>query len=141
MQNSVIATAALLLSSATPSQTPTDIVQRQDDRWVAALHRGDVASLAAMYEQGAWLVLPGAPPVKGRASIAATLRTFAQMVSNMTLQPTTVVPLGPNAMVENGIARIQIRNEGQVQTSNYQVVWRRTRAGGWKILRDTVSPQ
>jgi len=58
----MIATAALLLSSAMPAQTPQDFVQRQDDRWAAALHRGDVRSLAAMYEEGAWLVLSGGPP-------------------------------------------------------------------------------
>jgi len=69
------------------------------------------------------------------------MRAFARTVANMRLQSISVVPPGPNAMVENGNASIRLRNERQVRTSNYQVVWRRTRAGGWKILRDTVSPQ
>lgn len=141
MKQIALATAALLLSSPALAQNPTDFVQRQEDRWVAALSRGDVPALAAIYDKDAWLVLAGQAPVKGRAAISDTLRGLAHGVTNMTLKSTAVVQLGPDVMVENGVATLQLGASGKVETSNYMVVWRRTRAGGWKILRDVVSPR
>lgn len=141
MKYFAIAAATLLVSSPILAQTRNAVVQHQEDRWVAALQRGDVPSLTAMYEKGAWLVLPGAPPAKGRAAIGEVLRVLARGVTSMKLQSTSVVPLGPNIMVENGTARLQLVSDQQIQESNYQVVWRRTRVGGWKIVRDVVSPR
>lgn len=141
MKYIAIAATALSMSNPAVAQTSNDEVQQREDRWVAALSRGDVPSLAAMYEDDAWLVLPGAPPAKGRPAIADTLRTLAHGMKAMKLQSSSVVPLGPNTIVEDGVATLRIGSDQTVQTSNYQVVWRRTRAGGWKILRDMVSPR
>jgi len=97
--------------------------------------------LAAEYEADAWLVLPGAAPVKGRAAIADALRVLARSVTNVKLTSTSVLRLGPDVMVENGVATLQPGTSQKVETSNYQVVWHRTRKDGWKILRDVVSPR
>jgi uncharacterized protein (TIGR02246 family) len=141
LKHIVVVTAALFLSSAAFAQDQISFVQQREDQWVAALSRGDVPALAAIYEKDAWLVLPGQAPVKGRAAIAETLRGLAHGGMDMKLQATSVVRLDADFMVENGVATLRSSGIQKAETSNYEVLWHRTRMGGWKILRDVVSPR
>lgn len=141
LKHIVISVAALLLSGAASVQAPTISVQHREDAWASAFNRRDVPALAAAYAADAWLVLPGAPPVKGRAAISDALRKLRSSVVGIELRATSVVSLGPNVAVENGVANVQPGIGKQTQASNYIVIWHRTRGGEWQILRDVVSPR
>ncbi len=135
--------ASLVLISATPAlaQSPGADIQAQEDRWARAFNEGDLAGVAAMYAPGAWLVLPGGPPAKGTQAITATLGEMAKHTKNVSMHMSAVQPLGSGVVVENGTASFDT-DEGapNPKHSNYQVIWKRDRAGHWQIVRDIGSP-
>jgi uncharacterized protein (TIGR02246 family) len=117
-------------------------VQAREAHWAQALSAGDLDALAALYEPGAWLVVPGAPPFRGRSAIRSALEDMAAHTASIELATTTVEPAGQDYLIENGVARIAARGATDTAPvrSSYQVLWHRDGDGQWRIVRDVVSP-
>ena len=122
---------------------PTALIQAKGTAWTKALAAHDIDTLAGMYEDQAWLVVPGAPPFQGRAAIHGALVALDKSTSSMQLNASSVVMLGRDYLLENGMA--ETRPAGAATNvamhANYQVLWHRNPQGDWKIVRDIVSPR
>jgi uncharacterized protein (TIGR02246 family) len=134
----VLGWAAIIApAQAQQSRSP---VQDAGKRWEAALNRHDVPALLGMYDADAWLMLPGAPAARGRDQIRGTLQGFAQHVSHIRLQTTSVRPLGRDTCIESGTGYVQLEgSSGAPQVSTYRILWHRDGRGAWKIVHDLVS--
>ena len=124
----LIATPALAQSKAE--------IQKLNDRFAAALNKGDAAAAAAMYTQDATVLPAGAPIVRGRAAIEAMWRQQTQQLEAVKIETTEVKPLGGNAARELGTATLRTKSQPpQDIVVKYAVVWQKE-GGRWKLLLD-----
>jgi ketosteroid isomerase-like protein len=68
-----IATLAFSTHAAAGAGNTRSEIARQEASWMSALATGDIDRLVAMYEDEAWLIVPGAEPFQGRDAIRAAL--------------------------------------------------------------------
>jgi uncharacterized protein (TIGR02246 family) len=137
----ILANMALAMAAPLAAHAAGPDIQAQETRWAQAFNAKRVDDIAALYVEEAWLVLPGAPPVKGKAAIKAALSEMAKHVTNMDLRTQSVEGLGSDVVVENGVASFETDDgAANPKRSNYQVIWKRDRQGHWRIVRDMVSP-
>jgi uncharacterized protein (TIGR02246 family) len=143
-------TSLIICACATPQQstgsvTPsgTQAVRAQIEqaavRFADAFNRGDVAALGAMYDTGAVVLAPNAPPMRGRQNIE-TFWTGAKQQGFQTLNLTvgSVEVIGNHA-IELGSYTLVVQPPGQGEVTDrgkYMVVWRRQSDGSWKLYRD-----
>jgi uncharacterized protein (TIGR02246 family) len=112
------------------------IIEKLNDTLAAALNKGDASAVAAMYTEDAFVLPPGAEPVKGRAAIEAFWRQAVQQLSDAKLTTIDVLPLGPEAAREIGTVTLKTRSQPpQEIVGKYVVLWRKE-GGGWKLATD-----
>ncbi|HVE71228.1 MAG TPA: DUF4440 domain-containing protein [Thermoanaerobaculia bacterium] len=114
-------------------------IEQTNVRFSDAFNRGDMAALAAMYDTGAVVLAPNAPPMRGRQNIEA-LWTGARQQGFKTLNLTvnSVEVVGSHA-IELGSYTLVIQPQGQGEMTDrgkYMVLWRRQADGTWKLYRD-----
>jgi uncharacterized protein (TIGR02246 family) len=138
----VLLSLTIMTAAAKAEPVTAALIQSKENDWAAALRSGDIDKLAAMYEDNAWLVVPGAPPFKGAAAVRAALGVLKNSTARITLTTTEVQPIGQDYAAENGLAETLGPDDkaDAVKRANYMVVWHRNAKGEWKILRDIVSP-
>lgn len=108
-------------------------------RFSDAFNRGDVAALAAMYDTGAVVLAPNAPPMHGRQNIEAFwagakqqgFKTVNLVVNSVELIGAHAIELGSYTLVVQPPGQGEITDRGK-----YMVVWRRQPDGTWKLYRD-----
>jgi uncharacterized protein (TIGR02246 family) len=134
--------AIALAIPAHASDPAFSAIEKKEAAWAHSFALGDIDAVAAMYEQQARFIVPGAPTFKGRAAILSAVSGLKKNTVQLTLKTTEVETIGPDYAVENGIAEIVPVGDavGKVTRSNYQVVWHRAADGNWLIIRDMVSP-
>lgn len=121
------------------AQTPTDSIRQLEKDWESAFNHKDIRSVAALYAEDAWLILPGDAPAKGRPAVSSALQAMPAGL-HIALETQSVLRLGPDLAVENGVAQLGMAGAPSgAKRSNYQVLWRRDH-GRWCIVRDIVSP-
>lgn len=124
-----------LFSAPALAQSKAEI-QKLNDQFVAALNKGDIAAVAAMYTQDATVLPAGAPMVKGRAAIEAMWGQQAQQLEAVKIETTDVKPLGGNAARELGVATLRTKSQPpQDIVVKYAVIWQKE-GGRWKLLLD-----
>jgi uncharacterized protein (TIGR02246 family) len=100
--------------------------QTLSDQWTAAFNKGDVAAVAAMYAEDAYVLPPGADMVKGRSAIEAFWKQAAQQVGDAKLVTVDVQRLGPRAVREIGTVTLETKAQPPQQIlGKYVVVWHR----------------
>lgn len=111
--------------------------------FVEAYNAADTAAIAAMFTEDAVVLPSGAPPVRGRDSIAASFaREWARgaQMDELTALETTLI--NSDWVMEYGDVQITVTpqdaDQGRTMDGSYLVVLHRT-ADGWKLVRDAAS--
>jgi uncharacterized protein (TIGR02246 family) len=145
-----IVTYLLLCACAAQQQSSTSATPRGADavrahieqaalRFSDAFNRGDAPALAAMYDTGAVVLAPNAPPMRGRQNIEALWAGARQQgFKTLTLVPSSVEVIGNHA-IELGSYTMVIQPPGQGEMTDrgkYMVLWKRQADGSWKLYRD-----
>jgi uncharacterized protein (TIGR02246 family) len=114
-------------------------IEQAAARFSDAFNRGDVTALAAMYDTGAVVLAPNAPPMRGRQNIEAFwagarqqgFKTVSLVVNSVELIDGHAIELGTYTLV------LQPPGQGEVtDRGKYMVLWRRQPDGTWKLYRD-----
>jgi len=128
--------------SAPGSSRATAEVRRQIEqaavRFGETFNRGDAAALAAMYDTGAVVLAPNAPPMRGRQNIEAFWSGARQQgFRTLSLQVNSVELVGDHA-IELGSYTLVVQPAGQAETTDrgkYVAVWKRQGDGAGKVYR------
>jgi uncharacterized protein (TIGR02246 family) len=111
-------------------------IEKLNDVWTAAFNKGDVAAVAALYAEDAYVLPPGSGIVKGRAAIEAFWRQAAQQMTDAKLTTVDVLPLGRSAAREIGTVTLKTKSQPpQEVVGKYVVVWRKV-GRDWKLATD-----
>jgi len=117
-------------------------IEQQVARFVETFNRGDVAALAAMYDTGAVVLAPNAPPMRGRQNIEALWAGARQQgFKTLNLTVNSVEAIGDH-LIELGSYTLVIQPPGQSEMTDrgkYIVLWRRQSDGSWKLYRDAFN--
>ena len=112
------------------------MIEKLNDAWTAAFNKGDVAAVAALYTEDAYVLPPGSGMVKGRAAIEAFWRQAAQQMTDAKLTTVDVLPLGRSAAREIGTVTLKTKSQpAQEVVGKYVVVWRKV-GRDWKLATD-----
>lgn len=106
---------------------------------VRAMVAGDAAAAASFFADDAVLLLPGFPPLDGRAEIEAGFAAAFQSVRYVEiLVDSREVQVFGSYALEMGTTRMTYEVGGQRFTDDgkYLVAWTREPGGAWKIHRD-----
>jgi len=111
-------------------------LQKLNDKFTAAVNKGDAAAVAAMYAEDAYVLPPGGEMVKGRSAIEAFWKQAAQQVGDAKLVTVDVLPLGRRGAREIGTVTLETKGQPPQQlVGKYAVVWRHIR-GRWLLATD-----
>ncbi len=138
----VVCGCAPLRSSRATSRA-TDAVRAQIEQAAArfgeTFNRGDVVALAAMYDTGAVVLAPNAPPMRGRQNIEALWAGARQQgFRTLNLTVNSVELIGDHA-IELGSYTLVVQPSGQPEMTDrgkYMVIWKRQADGTWRLYRD-----
>ena len=141
----VLCACAAQQSSTSSSTSPraADAVRAQieqaEARFSDAFNRGDIQTLAAMYDPDAVVLAPNAPPMRGRQNIEALWSGARQQgFKTLNLVVNSVEVIGNHA-IELGSYTLVIQPPGLAETTDrgkYMVLWRREPDGTWMLYRD-----
>jgi uncharacterized protein (TIGR02246 family) len=128
--------AGLGLGAAPAVAQNKAMIEKLNDAWTAAFNKGDVAGVAALYTEDAYVLPPGSGMVKGRAVIEAFWRQAAQQMTDAKLTTVDVLPLGRSAAREIGTVTLKTKSQpAQEVVGKYVVVWRKV-GRDWKLATD-----
>jgi uncharacterized protein (TIGR02246 family) len=135
MRRAALSTAFCLLAGAAFAQDRATI-DKLNDAFVGALGQGDLASVAKMYTDDAYLLPPGADLVRGRKDIQAFWTAAMDQISDLKLTALDVRPLGSDAAREVGTFTAKTKGQSpQEIAGKYVVVWQKV-DGDWKLAAD-----
>ena len=132
--------AAVGIAAAADPAPELAAVHAVDDAWLKAFSGGDADAVAALYEEHAVLLPPGAPAAHGRAAIRSF---FANMISGVT-KDGLVFALGANPGGgvrgdlgwSSGSYTLKDKAGKVIDTGKYLSVSRK-KDGKWLYVRDT----
>jgi uncharacterized protein (TIGR02246 family) len=138
MQYRAMTIAGLLVAAAPLVAAQTDVrkaIEAQNRRFVAAVEKGDVSALGALYSDDAQALPPNGDVVKGRAAIQDMWKgVLASGVGGASLE-TADVESGGDLAYETGRFQMTSKDGKVLDRGKYVVVWKRI-AGDWRIHRD-----
>lgn len=140
----VAALSLMLFNSDSFAETPKGdparaTIEKQGAAFSEAFNRGDVAAVAAMYSDDAIVLPPDGDMVQGRSAIEALWKGARDSGVRAVAFTVLDVRSSRNLAVEVGKAELTIQPANQPessQTIKYVVVWKRQKAGTWKLFRD-----
>ena len=111
-------------------------IQKLDDVWAAAFNKGNFAAVAAMYDDQAYVLPPGADMIKGRSAIEAFWRQAGQQMTDVSCTAIDVLPLGRSAVREIGTCSAKSKGQSPQDIQiKYAVVWHKS-GSRWRLLQD-----
>jgi uncharacterized protein (TIGR02246 family) len=111
-------------------------IEKLNDAWSAAFNKGDVAAVAAMYTEDAYVLPPGSELIRGRAAIEGFWRQAVQQMDDAKLTTVDLLQLGPGAAREIGKVTLKTKSQPpQEIVGKYAVVWLKV-GGDWKLATD-----
>jgi uncharacterized protein (TIGR02246 family) len=124
---------------AADSATDEAALRAADSAWFAAVNRGDVDGVTALYAEDAVVSVPGAPPARGSAAVREVLAKDIENASK------GAVKLVPGTNVEVGVSgdlgwiwntfTVTDKAGATVDAGKYLTLAER-RDGKWRIIRD-----
>src|SRR4051812_2985523 len=105
-----IATVFVLLGTTAQGQDKSTI-ERLNETFATAFTRGDMAAVAGMYSEDAYLLPPGEEIVKGRAAIQSFWTKAAEGIADFKLTTVDVKPIGSDAAREVGSFLLKTRGQ------------------------------
>jgi len=135
-------TATLLVMAAAAQQIVAASLTPEAclNLFVSAVNAQDPARAASALSTDAELMLPDAPPARGRDAVAATLEAYLGTVRIVDVLSITVTRSGAFAVASGRLTMtIRTRIQGaDVRAGSYLAAFRRTRAG-WTITQLSVT--
>jgi uncharacterized protein (TIGR02246 family) len=140
--------AATLLALVACAKTPApdtavadaDAIRAVNVAWNKAYNAGDGAGIAALYTEDAVLMAPGAPLVRGKASIseyyAKDAAAFAAAGLTVADAPTSDVAQSGDLAWQSGTYMTTDKSGATVEAGKFLTVFQR-KDGKWMIIRDT----
>ena len=120
---------------APPSSRPSDRGGPIGNRYRPI--KGDIATVAEMYAEDAFLLPAGSPMVRGRSAIKSFWEKASEGIDNIQLTTVDVKPLGADAAREIGTFSLHTKgSQPQEMTGKYVVIWQKT-GSEWKLATDT----
>jgi len=112
-------------------------IEKLNERFSAAFVKGDIATVAEMYAEDAFLLPAGSPMVRGRSAIKSFWEKASEGIDNIQLTTVDVKPLGADAAREIGTFSLHTKgSQPQEMTGKYVVIWQKA-GGEWKLATDT----
>jgi uncharacterized protein (TIGR02246 family) len=138
MRYSSTAIVAMVFAVGTTLASQTDLrkaIEAQNKRFGAAVEKGDVAALGALYTDDAQALPPNSDVVEGRAAIQEMWKgVLASGVGGASLETTDVETEGSLAY-ETGRYQMRSKDGKVLDRGKYVVVWKRS-GNDWRIHRD-----
>lgn len=138
MKSIIFALPLLTLTATAQARDIKSEVDAANAKWVAAVNKGDAASVGQLYTEQATALPPGAPMVKGRAAIQKLWDDAIKSgVKNVTLKAVEVEQFG-NAAREIGLFTLDMpdaQKQPMHVEGKYVVLWRKV-GGSWKLDTD-----
>jgi uncharacterized protein (TIGR02246 family) len=138
MRYSSTAIVAMVFAVGTTLASQTDLrkaIEAQNKRFGAAVEKGDVAALGALYTDDAQALPPNSDVVEGRAAIQEMWKgVLASGVGGASLETTDVETEG-NLAYETGRYQMRSKDGKVLDRGKYVVVWKRS-GSDWRIHRD-----
>jgi uncharacterized protein (TIGR02246 family) len=135
----LVASMAGLAHAAASASADETAIRAQSTSWERAYNGGDAKAVAAQYAEDALLLPPGAPGVRGRASI---LEFFTQDIAGskaagavFIVNPKTDVGVSGNMGWESGTYKVTVKG-AVVETGKFLSVSHK-KDGKWHYIRDT----
>jgi len=101
-----------------------------------AFFRGDADRLSQIYTDDAEWLVPGAPPIRGRAAIAAAWKGLIGSGGNRVRVDVREVVESGDWAFEVGTFTATSPEGTTLNAGKYIVVWKRAASGVWKTHRD-----
>ena len=135
MRRATLAAVLGLLAAPAAAQDKATI-EKLNDAFEAAFHKGDFAAIGTMYAEDAYLLPPGSELVKGRSNIQAFWAKAGEAIGGLKLTTVDVKPLGTDAAREVGTFSLMTKDQPPQQVSGkYVVVWQKI-GSEWKLATD-----
>lgn len=110
-------------------------IRAREKIFVQKYNGGDARGLAALYTTDGEIMPPNAPTVKGRAQIAALIRSFWK-AGDVTIRLRTIEVEGASDLAwEVGLYALSNKAGKVTDRVKYIVVWKRV-GGTWMLFRD-----
>ena len=145
----IVILAASLLALAACAKTPApdtaaaadaDAIRAVNVAWNKAFNAGDGAGVAALYAEDAVLMAPGAPTVRGKASISEYYAkdAAASAAAGLTIAdgPTSDVAQSGDLAWQSGTYTSTDKSGATADAGKFLTVFQR-KDGKWMIVRDT----
>jgi uncharacterized protein (TIGR02246 family) len=111
-------------------------IEKLNESFLAAFDKGDIATVAEMYAEDAFLLPAGSPMLRGRSAIKSFWEKATESVGNMKLVTVDVKPLSADAAREVGTFSLRTKgSQPQEVTGKYVVIWQKA-GSGWKLATD-----
>jgi uncharacterized protein (TIGR02246 family) len=149
----IIGAAALgLLGACKPAPAPvdtakiTDALKAAEAQWNADIKARDADKFASHYTDDATVINPYAPPVHGRAAVAAAMKPFfADPNFGLTFAADSVgvAPSGDLAYTQGHFTETESDAKTHAKVTNtgsYVTVYKPQADGSWKAVEDIASP-
>lgn len=101
-----------------------------------AFFQGDAEALSQIYTEDAEWLVPGAPPIRGRAAIAGAWKGVLGSGGNRVRIDVREVEETGDWAFDIGAFTATAPDGGTLNAGKYVVVWRREPDGSWKTYRD-----
>ncbi len=128
--------AALLILAFPASAQDKAAIEKLNESFSAAFNKGDMATVAGMYTEDAYVLPPGAGMIKGRSAIQSFWTKASEGVEDLKLTTTDVKPLGTEAAQEIGTFSLKTKgSQTQEVAGKYVVIWQKV-GSEWKLATD-----
>jgi uncharacterized protein (TIGR02246 family) len=111
-------------------------IQMLNDRFAEAFNKGDIATVAGMYTDDAFVLPAGSPMVRGRDAIQTLWKGGAELFEGMQLTTVDVLSLGNDAAREVGTFVLKTKGQSPKELEGkYVVIWQKV-GSDWKLATD-----
>jgi len=135
MKNALVLGMVMALVSPVFAQDKAAI-EKLNESFSVALDKGDIATIAEMYAEDAFLLPAGSPMLRGRSAIKSFWEKASESIGNMKLVTVDVKPIGADVAREVGTFSLRTKgSQPQEMTGKYVVIWQKA-GSGWKLTTD-----
>jgi ketosteroid isomerase-like protein len=128
---------AAALAAASLGVQASDDAQRLANLWVQAYNMHDRAALGALYSDSAYLMMHGAPTIRGRPDIEAFWAEDFQAGNPLTILAVTHAVEGSDTILVHGNYQVVNREDGTiVSLGRFAHIWHRFEGDRWQLDRD-----
>jgi uncharacterized protein (TIGR02246 family) len=126
---------SLLAAACSQPITQPGVSPELKHSWEVAFNRGDAAAVANLYADDAQLIMPGSPPVRGKAAIRATIEEMVRSRAKVRIGADQNRGSGSLAYVSGPYSVFDHEGGRVTEAGSYVEVWSQ-HDGSWLIDLD-----